>query len=130
MEIHTWSLLNASGESLRMNSTFRIRFLALNVTNLTSFVELLRNFFKSKIPGTRRYLKLYTTMPLSKLASFMDVSDSELLSLLMAAKCKLKNSTDNYDEQNEDFLHPEVKIAYLLRKRFCSQIKQITSKIS
>merc|ERR1712242_167074 len=63
---------------------------------------------QSKIPGTRRYLKLYTTMPLSKLAAFMDVSDSELLSLLMAAKCKLKNSTDNYDETNEDFLHPEV----------------------
>jgi len=63
---------------------------------------------QSKIPATRRYLKLYTTMPLSKLAAFMDVSDSELLSLLMAAKCKLKNSTDNYDEQNEDFLHPEV----------------------
>lgn len=47
-------------------------------------------------------------MPLSKLAAFMEVSDSELLSLLMAAKCKLKNSTDNYDEQSEDFLHPEV----------------------
>ena len=51
-------------------------------------------------------------MPLSKLAAFMDVSDSELLSLLMAAKCKLKNSTDNYDETNEDFLHPEVYIVF------------------
>ena len=47
-------------------------------------------------------------MPLSKLAGFMDVSDSELLSLLMAAKCKLKHSTSVYDEQSEDFLHPEV----------------------
>jgi len=63
---------------------------------------------QAKIPGTRRYLKLYTTMPLSKLAGFMEVSDSELLSLLMAAKCKLKNSTDNYDEHSDDFLHPEV----------------------
>jgi len=63
---------------------------------------------QAKIPGTRRYLKLYTTMPLSKLAGFMEVSDSELLSLLMAAKCKLKNSTANYDEHSEDFLHPEV----------------------
>ena len=64
---------------------------------------------QAKIPGTRRYLKLYTTMPLSKLAGFMEVSDSELLSLLMAAKCKLKNSTDNYDEHSDDFLHPEVR---------------------
>lgn len=66
---------------------------------------------QAKIPGTRRYLKLYTTMPLSKLAGFMDVSDSELLSLLMAAKCKLKHSTTVYDEQfykSEDYLHPEV----------------------
>ena len=39
----------------------------------------------------------------------MEVSDSELLSLLMAAKCKLKNSTDNYDEHSDDFLHPEVR---------------------
>lgn len=29
---------------------------------------------QSKIPGTRRYLKLYTTMPLSKLAGFLDVT--------------------------------------------------------
>ena len=44
----------------------------------------------------------------------MDVTDSELLSLLMAAKCKLKNSTSNYDEQSDDFLHPEVLYCYFL----------------
>ena len=75
---------------------------------------------QAKIPGTRRYLKLYTTMPLSKLAGFMEVSDSELLSLLMAAKCKLKNSTDNYDEHSDDFLHPEVPRNKLF-STFCFQ---------
>jgi len=62
---------------------------------------------QAKIPGTRRYLKLYTTMPLSKLAGFLDVTDSELLSLLMTAKTKLKNSSSQTAEQ-DDFLHPEV----------------------
>ena len=51
-------------------------------------------------------------MPLSKLAGFMDVTDSELLSLLMAAKCKLKHSTTVYDEQSDDYLHPEVILSY------------------
>jgi len=63
---------------------------------------------QAKIPGTRRYLKLYTTMPLSKLAGFLDVSDSELLSLLMTAKTKLINSSSQIAKQSEDFLHPEV----------------------
>lgn len=62
---------------------------------------------QAKIPGTRRYLKLYTTMPLSKLAGFLDVTDSELLSLLMTAKTKLKNSSSQTAEQ-DDSLHPEV----------------------
>jgi len=62
---------------------------------------------QSKIPGTRRYLKLYTTMPLSKLAGFLDVTEQELVSLLMTAKYKLKNASSQ-SETADDFLHPEV----------------------
>ena len=47
-------------------------------------------------------------MPLSKLAGFLDVTDSELLSLLMTAKTKLKNSSTHTSDNSEDFLHPEV----------------------
>ena len=37
----------------------------------------------------RSYLRLYTTIPIAKLASFMEVSEAEILSLLMAFKHKL-----------------------------------------
>ena len=47
-------------------------------------------------------------MPLSKLAGFLDVTDSELLSLLMTAKTKLRNSSTSAADVSEDFLHPEV----------------------
>ncbi|KAH9491887.1 Eukaryotic translation initiation factor 3 subunit L [Bulinus truncatus] len=43
------------------------------------------------IPTIRSYLKLYTTMPISKLAAFMDMSEEELCKQLMCFKHKMKN---------------------------------------
>ncbi|BFZ03287.1 hypothetical protein BsWGS_06326 [Bradybaena similaris] len=44
-----------------------------------------------QIPTIRSYLKLYTTLPISKLAAFMDMSDDELCTHLMCFKHKMKN---------------------------------------
>ncbi|XP_048761523.1 eukaryotic translation initiation factor 3 subunit L-like [Ostrea edulis] len=43
------------------------------------------------LPTIRSYLKLYTTLPLSKLAIFMDMSEDELKTHLMCFKHKMKN---------------------------------------
>ena len=44
---------------------------------------------QARLPKLRSYLRLYTTIPIAKLASFMEVSEAEILSLLMAFKHKL-----------------------------------------
>lgn len=43
------------------------------------------------LPTIRSYLKLYTTLPLSKLAAFMEMSEDELRTHLMCFKHKMKN---------------------------------------
>ncbi|XP_064594734.1 eukaryotic translation initiation factor 3 subunit L-like [Liolophura sinensis] len=43
------------------------------------------------LPTIRSYLKLYTTLPMSKLATFMDLTDEELQTNLMCFKHKMKN---------------------------------------
>ncbi|XP_041363691.1 eukaryotic translation initiation factor 3 subunit L-like [Gigantopelta aegis] len=43
------------------------------------------------IPTIRSYLKLYTTLPIAKLATFMDMSEEELRTHLMCFKHKMKN---------------------------------------
>ncbi|ESO07694.1 hypothetical protein HELRODRAFT_185444 [Helobdella robusta] len=43
------------------------------------------------ISTIRSFLKLYTTMPVSKLANFMDMKESELMSHLMCFKHKMQN---------------------------------------
>ncbi|KAL3877920.1 hypothetical protein ACJMK2_035561 [Sinanodonta woodiana] len=43
------------------------------------------------IPTIRSYLKLYTTLPISKLATFMDINEDELRTHLMCFKHKMKN---------------------------------------
>ncbi|KAJ8319066.1 hypothetical protein KUTeg_004157, partial [Tegillarca granosa] len=43
------------------------------------------------LPTIRSYLKLYTTLPLSKLAIFMDMTEDELRTHLMCFKHKMKN---------------------------------------
>ncbi|XP_060079974.1 eukaryotic translation initiation factor 3 subunit L-like isoform X1 [Ylistrum balloti] len=43
------------------------------------------------LPTIRSYLKLYTTLPLTKLAVFMDMSEDELRTHLMCFKHKMKN---------------------------------------
>lgn len=55
------------------------------------------NVFKDEVneqqllPIIRSYLKLYTTLPISKLAIFMDMSEDELRTHLMCFKHKMKN---------------------------------------
>jgi len=44
-----------------------------------------------QVPTIRSYLKLYTTLPISKLAAFMDMPDDELCTHLMCFKHKMKN---------------------------------------
>merc|ERR1719422_1656206 len=44
-----------------------------------------------QVPIIRSYLKLYTTLPIAKLAAFMDMSDDELCTHLMCFKHKMKN---------------------------------------
>jgi len=44
-----------------------------------------------QVPTIRSYLKLYTTLPIAKLAAFMDLSDDELCTNLMCFKHKMKN---------------------------------------
>jgi len=44
-----------------------------------------------QVPTIRSYLKLYTTLPISKLAAFMDMPDDELCTHLMGFKHKMKN---------------------------------------
>jgi translation initiation factor 3 subunit L len=43
------------------------------------------------VPVIRSYLKLYTTLPISKLAAFMDMKEDELNMHLMCFKHKMKN---------------------------------------
>lgn len=43
------------------------------------------------LPTVRSYLKLYTTMPLAKLAAFMDVEESHFHTYLLCFKHKMKN---------------------------------------
>jgi len=44
-----------------------------------------------QVPTIRSYLKLYTTLPIAKLAAFMDMPDDELCVHLMCFKHKMKN---------------------------------------
>lgn len=44
-----------------------------------------------QVPTIRSYLKLYTTLPIAKLAAFMDMSEDELCTQLMCFKHKMKN---------------------------------------
>lgn len=48
-------------------------------------------FQQQLIPTIRSYLRLYTTLPIVKLATFLDVSDDELRTILMCFKHKMKN---------------------------------------
>lgn len=43
------------------------------------------------IPTIRSYLKLYTTLPISKLAAFMEMKEEDLVTHLMCFKHKMKN---------------------------------------
>jgi len=43
------------------------------------------------LPTIRSYLKLYTTLPISKLAAFMEMSEEQLRTHLMCFKHKMKN---------------------------------------
>eukprot|EP00088_Acartia_fossae_P063026 TRINITY_DN765_c0_g1_i1.p1 TRINITY_DN765_c0_g1~~TRINITY_DN765_c0_g1_i1.p1 ORF type:complete len:525 (-),score=172.68 TRINITY_DN765_c0_g1_i1:63-1637(-) len=43
------------------------------------------------LPTIRSYLKLYTTMPLEKLAGFVDIKDEEFRNYLLAFKHKMQN---------------------------------------
>uniref|UniRef100_A0A7R9TYX1 Eukaryotic translation initiation factor 3 subunit L n=1 Tax=Prasinoderma coloniale TaxID=156133 RepID=A0A7R9TYX1_9VIRI len=54
---------------------------------LSIFMEEVRQ--QARLPKLRSYLRLYTTIPVAKLASFMEVTESELMALLMAFKHKL-----------------------------------------
>ncbi|XP_067671380.1 eukaryotic translation initiation factor 3 subunit L-like isoform X1 [Haliotis asinina] len=56
---------------------------------LTVFQEEVRQ--QILVPTIRSYLKLYTTLPISKLAVFMDMSEDQLRTHLMCFKHKMKN---------------------------------------
>ena len=53
------------------------------------FMEEIRQ--QLPILNIRNYLKLYTTMPISKLASFLEIEEQELKLLLLAYKQKMNN---------------------------------------
>lgn len=53
------------------------------------------------ITDIRSFLKLYTTLPISKLASFINKSPQELKSILLCFKHKMSNIES--DQANEDF---------------------------
>jgi translation initiation factor 3 subunit L len=46
---------------------------------------------QTQLPIIRSYLKLYTTLPIAKLATFMDMTEEELRTHLMCFKHKMKN---------------------------------------
>jgi len=54
------------------------------------------------IPVLRGYLKLYTTMPMTKLASFMEKDEPELLSFLLSFKHKMCNVAKDDSEVEEE----------------------------
>lgn len=61
-----------------------------------SYLQQLRVFIKEAthqdlLPTIRSYLKLYTTLPISKLASFMDMKEEDLITRLMCFKHKMQN---------------------------------------
>lgn len=56
---------------------------------LDVFMEEIRQ--QLPILNIRNYLKLYTTMPISKLANFLDIEEKELKLLLLAYKQKMNN---------------------------------------
>lgn len=56
---------------------------------LTVFIDEIRE--QNMLHTIRSYLKLYTTLPLSKLANFMKTDDNELKMQLMCFKHKMKN---------------------------------------
>ncbi|XP_054720262.1 LOW QUALITY PROTEIN: eukaryotic translation initiation factor 3 subunit L-like [Uloborus diversus] len=43
------------------------------------------------LPTIRSYLKLYTTMPIAKLATFLEMSESDVVNYLLCFKHKMKN---------------------------------------
>lgn len=60
------------------------------------YLQQLKVFIKeathqSLLPTIRSYLKLYTTLPISKLASFMDMKEEDLITNLMCFKHKMQN---------------------------------------
>lgn len=59
---------------------------------LQQLKAFLEEVAQQQMLGTiRSYLKLYTTLPISKLASFMDLSEDELRTHLLCFKHKMKN---------------------------------------
>jgi len=56
---------------------------------LSVFLKEVSN--QQPVPVIRSYLKLYTTLPISKLAAFMDMKEDELNTHLMCFKHKMKN---------------------------------------
>jgi len=54
------------------------------------------------IPDVRSYLKLYTTMNIEKLATFMEKTPQEVKTVLLTFKHKL-SVTDGTDKKEEDF---------------------------
>lgn len=70
------------------SSGFKDKF-EISKQQLNVFMEEIRQ--QLPILNIRNYLKLYTTMPISKLASFLDIEEKELKLLLLAYKQKMNN---------------------------------------
>lgn len=62
---------------------------------------------QAQLPTIRSYLKLYSTLHISKLASFLNITESELRSQLMCLKHKMKNAQSAVVPFSED-TQPEV----------------------
>merc|ERR1712002_32653 len=67
-----------------------------------------------QLPIIRSYLKLYSTMPVEKLAAFLDLKESEFIPQLMCLKTKMMNARSSEEEENslevdfyidEDMIH-------------------------
>jgi len=67
-----------------------------------------------QLPIIRSYLKLYSTMPVTKLAAFLDLKEEEFIPQLMCLKTKMMNARSSGDEEDslevdfyidEDMIH-------------------------
>jgi len=53
-----------------------------------------------QLPIIRSYLKLYSTMPVAKLATFLDLKEEEFIPQLMCLKTKMMNARSSDDEED------------------------------